>query len=273
MATGASNLPVRDLRYPSSPVIRPQHLQPLRQLLTLFLQENAQLNLSALRTPEKAWVGNVLDSLPLLTLPSLPLPRSNEQTGSETVNVLDIGTGGGFPLLPLATCLRGVQFTGLDSTGKKIQALQRIADAMELTNVQLLTGRAEDLGHDPAHRERYDIVTARAVAEIPVLLEYASGFVKPHGHVVLWKSLQSDAELAQSKAAQEAVFVHLQTPYTYNLDELAQEYPLEDGKPMVFEQPWGTRRLLLFEKGSRTPKMYPRAVGIPSKDPIRCISH
>lgn len=244
------------------PEIDHERLSQLRRLLTLFLEENAKLNLSALRTPEKAWVGNVLDSLPLLEI------SESLNFDPPQMRILDIGTGGGFPLLPLATCLKGAQFTGLDSTGKKIEAIRRIAMLLDLRNVELLTGRAEELGHDPAHREQYDIVTARAVAEIPVLLEYASGFVKPHGHVVLWKSLQAEDELEASKAAQEAVFVHYQNDYRYDLDTLVREYPLEDGKPLEFDQPWGTRRLLVFQKGSRTPKQYPRAVGIPTKDPL-----
>ncbi len=253
-------------------MIDPQTLKQLRQLVPVFLRENAKLNLSALRTPERAWVGNVLDSVAVISIleqlpPPQPLPRG--EGGLRGVRVLDLGTGGGFPLLPLAICKPEWQFTGLDSTGKKIQAVRRIATELHLTNAELLTGRAEALAHDPAHRERYDIVTARAVADIAVLLEYASGFVKPGGHVVLWKSLQSQDELERSKPAQEAVFVHYATRFEYDLDALAREYSLETDTPMVLDEPWGMRQLLVFRKGaSRTPSIYPRAVGIPCKDPL-----
>lgn len=219
----------------------------LEHRLTLLrdavLDENERINLTALREPEACWIGNVLDSLALLEiLETLGAARS----------AIDIGTGGGFPLLPLATAMPDARFVGLDSTKKKIDAVRRIADAQGLTNVDLVAARAEDAARDPAHRERYDLVTARAVADLSELLEYASPFARVGGHIVLWKSLRADDELAQSAAAQRA----LRCPFAFR-----HVYALPGD--------FGERQLLVFRKGAATPKTYPRPTGVPGKTPLR----
>jgi 16S rRNA (guanine527-N7)-methyltransferase len=218
----------------------------LRRLVEVFLAENAKLNLSALRTPEQCWMGNVMDSLPLIDL----LPKLN--TNNEHLRILDIGTGGGFPLFPLAIALPQTELIGMDATRKKIDAVGRIAEAMELTNALLITGRAEELGHDPDLRESFDIVTARAVAPINTLLEYASPFTQPLGHIVLWKSLHAEEELHESLLARAELSCHLIMQHEYDLGG-----------------DWGTRQLLIFQKTATLSRKYPRGVGIPKKDPLR----
>lgn len=219
---------------------------PLRERLETLrdrvLDENTRINLTALRDAEKCWIGNVLDSLPLLDV----LDRIGNPS-----TLVDVGTGGGFPLLPLALAMPDAGWTGLDSTGKKIAAIGRIAADCGIANLSLVTARAEDAGREAAHRERYDAATARAVAELPVLLELCSPFVRVGGFIVLWKSLQSDDELAASVPAQRA----LHTPFAFE-----HRY--------VLPGDFGERRLLVFRKGAATPKGYPRAVGVPGKQPI-----
>jgi 16S rRNA (guanine527-N7)-methyltransferase len=209
----------------------------LHELVTVFLEENAHVNLSAFRTEEACWIGNVLDSL-----------AAHELMHG---NVLDIGTGGGFPLLPLAMGLPAVHFTGMDATGKKIDAIGRIVKKLKLNNVALVTGRAEALGHEKKYREQFDVVTARAVADINVLLEYAGPFVKVGGQVVLWKSMNAADELAQSAQAQKQLHCSFQKSVPYGL-------------PGDF----GTRQLMIFEKTGKAPKEFPRAVGIAKKKPL-----
>ena len=221
-----------------SPEIRDQ----LHVLMRIFLAENAKINLSALRTEEACWPGNILDSLPLLEiLPSL----------GTVERVLDVGTGGGFPLLPLAIARDDIHWTGLDSTGKKIQAVRRIALSLDLRNVELVTERAEDAGHERAHRENYDLVLARAVAGIPTLLEFTAPFARIGGHVVLWKSLHADEEIAASAQAQKTLGCALTSRHRYTLPD-----------------PHGERQLLVFTKQTATPKQYPRPNGIPKKTPL-----
>lgn len=225
------------------PDISPDLEARLQALRDRVLDENTRINLTALRDPEKCWIGNVLDSLPLLDVV--------DKLGGAT-NLLDIGTGGGFPLLPLAVALPDWTLTGLDSTGKKIEAIRRIAAAEGIGNVRLATARAEDAARDPLHRERYDVVTARAVADLAVLLEYASPFAKQGGFVVLWKSLHAHEEISHSAKAQHLLHVPFAFSHAYTL-------------PGDF----GGRQLLVFRKGAATPKLYPRPTGIPGKDPLR----
>jgi 16S rRNA (guanine527-N7)-methyltransferase len=206
-----------------------------------FLAENANINLTALRTEEQCWNGNVLDSLPFLDLPF----------AAEAQSILDVGTGGGFPLLPLAVCLPSARLVGLDATQKKIDAVRRIADATGLRNVELLCGRTEQLGRDPQYRERFDVVTARAVAPLNVLLEFCSPFARPGGHVVLWKSLHAEEEIAQSLLARAELSSHLETRHRYDLGG-----------------DWGERQLLVFSKSGALPKNYPRGVGVPKSHPL-----
>lgn len=167
------------------------------------------------------------------------------------VRILDLGTGGGFPLLPLAICLPHCSFVGLDSVQKKISAVNRIMNAMNITNVSLICGRAEELGHDQAHRGQYDIVLCRAVAEINVLLEYAAPFAKVGGHVLLWKSMMIEQELQNSLLARAELTCHLKGSHTY---ELAGNF--------------GKRQILIFQKTSKTSDKYPREVGLPKKTPL-----
>ena len=216
----------------------------LQALLHLFLEENAKLNLSAFRSEEDCWHGNVLDSLPALELDIV----AKAQDGA---TLLDIGIGGGFPLLPLALALPQMSFTGLDATQKKVDATQRIVDALEVKNVTLLCGRTEELGREPQHREQYDIVTARAVAPLNTLLEYASPFVKPGGYIICWKSMQIEQELQNSLLARAELSCQLTDQHPYTLPDK-----------------WGERQLLIFEKRGPINKKYPRSVGIPKKKPI-----
>jgi 16S rRNA (guanine527-N7)-methyltransferase len=206
------------------------------------LDENTRINLTALREPEKCWIGNVLDSLPLLEI--------LEKIGSPKT-LIDVGTGGGFPLLPLALAMPEARLTGLDSTAKKIEAIRRIAKDQGIGNVTLVAARAEDAARDPAHREKHDVATARAVADLSVLLEYVSPFVRVGGHIVLWKSLQAEEEIAQSVTAQRSLHAHF---------EFAHRYALPGD--------FGERQLLVFRKGAATPKGYPRPVGVPGKTPL-----
>lgn len=233
--------------------------QRLLELLDLFLEENRTLNLSAFRNREDCWHGNILDSLAALELPMLqenghcPIspPYPPQKCAGKGKQILDLGTGGGFPLLPLALCLPEQQFTGIDSTKKKIDAVGRMVDALQLTNVTLLCVRAEELGHDPQHREQYDIVTARALAPLNILLEYASPFVRPGGYILCWKSAHIEKELQDSLLARAELSCHLEEQHLYTLPKQ-----------------WGERKILVFTKRGTLSGTYPRATGVPRKNPL-----
>lgn len=213
----------------------------LEELNRIFVEENQHINLSAFRTEEQSWVGNVLDSAASLELEIVSYAKS----------IMDIGTGGGFPLLPLAICLPQCLCHGMDSTGKKLVAVENIASQLQLKNVKTHTGRAEELGHDPQHREKYDLVTSRAVSELPSLLEFCAPFVKVGGHIVLWKSIKIEKELNDSLLARAELSCQLVDQYRYELPG-----------------DWGERQLLVFEKRHTLKEKYPRSVGVPKKYPI-----
>ncbi len=214
----------------------------LRTLLRVFLAENANINLTALREEEACWIGNILDSLSLLEI----LPRLGK-----VERALDVGTGGGFPLLPLAMAMPQTQWVGLDSTGKKIEAVKRIAAETGVSNALLLTGRSETSAHEKEHRDAYDVVTARAVASLPTLLELTGPFVRVGGHLVLWKSLHIEDELKAAERAQRELHLVPMPGHRYTL-------------PGDF----GERQLLVWRKGAATQKKYPRDNGLPKMSPL-----
>jgi len=212
----------------------------LRELMQVFLEENSKLNMSALRTESACWTGNILDSLSLLD--ALPTKHGS---------LIDVGTGGGFPLLPLAIALPETRCTGLDAIRKKMEAIKRMNARLLLSNVELVTERSEIIAKKPAYREKFDLVTARAVAPISILLEYTVPFARVNGYVILWKSLHIDEELRESEKAQSMLHTRLERTHVYDLGG-----------------DWGKRQLLLFKKESPTPKEYPRGVGEAKKIPL-----
>ena len=225
--------------------LTPEQQTLLKRLLDVFLQENAKLNLTALRTPEACWIGNILDSLALLDIPE------SSKLEAESSKLIDIGTGGGFPLLPLAIARPDWQCTGVDSIGKKIKADGNIVHTLSLKNVQLKAERSEILGRDTHYREMFDLVTSRAVAPLNILLELCAPFAKVGGYVVLWKSLHIEEELAASAACQKTIHCSMVNAHRYTLPE-----------------DFGERQLLIFKKESPISGLYPRAVGEAKRAPL-----
>ena len=216
-----------------------------RQLTTTFLKVNESINLSAFRSPELCWVGNVQDSLSLVKA-SESIPELQQIT-----RLCDIGTGGGFPLLPLALAWSSVSCTGIDSTTKKLTAIQQIIDQEGLNNVRLVSGRLEELGHDSALRGTFDLVTARALATLPVLLEYAAPLLRIGGILACYKSTKVADELSSTVHAQKLLHMPYLRTWMYNLGEH-----------------WGERTIVFFQKKAETPEEYPRANGIPKQKPL-----
>ncbi|MDD5103500.1 MAG: 16S rRNA (guanine(527)-N(7))-methyltransferase RsmG [Candidatus Peribacteraceae bacterium] len=225
----------------------------LEALCNAFLEENAKLNLSAFRTREACWTGNILDSVaalevePLRSFPHAPTPYALRPHP----RFLDLGTGGGFPLLPLALCLPQCTFVGMDATQKKIAAVERIVTALGIANVTLVCGRSEELARDSAHREQYDVVLCRAIAEINVLLELAAPFAQVGGFILCWKSLKIEQELKDSLLARSELSCQMEKSYEYDLGGT-----------------WGRRQILVFRKRAKTREKYPREVGEPKKHPL-----
>ncbi|QRF24537.1 16S rRNA (guanine(527)-N(7))-methyltransferase RsmG [Alicyclobacillus sp. TC] len=165
--------------------------------------------------------------------------------------VIDVGTGAGFPGIPLAIVYPEVSFTLVDSLQKRVQFLQTVISELGIENVEIIHARAEDLGRSPDYREQFSGAVSRAVAKVNVLLEYLSPFVEKHGWICMYKGPQVDDELQFSKVAQSKLAVHLQHQENFRLPDEA-----------------GTRHLLWFQKISSLSRKYPRKAGIPSKQPL-----
>lgn len=221
----------------------------LRRLLEVFLRHNQQLNLSALRSPSHCWIGNVLDSLAFLEIAPAIFGKNWQE---QKPRILDIGIGGGFPLLPLAIMMPEAQFVGVDAVRKKVDAVEEMVRELELKNVQVLPARAEELARSLEHRALYDVILSRAVAPISVLLEYCVPFLKVHGRCVVWKSLHIAKELEQAAKARRLLSAHLTDMHTYTLPE-----------------DFGERQLVVFEKQQPTGEEFPRRVGVPMQKPLR----
>ncbi len=232
-------------------------IQKFEQFLTIFKEKNAQINLSAIRDDEGIIEKHFIDSIMLNVFlefsPITPLRPTDTSPlsggGLNEVRVADMWTGGGFPLIPLAIINTEVQFTGIDSVGKKLKAVDDFAQQLELKNINTLNGRAEDIWQNLEHREQYDYITSRATAYFPTLLEYVIPLLKVWGLFIAYK-LDDKEELKSAKKALSRLSCKI-----YKV----KNYTINDQK----------RTLVMIEKLQPTNKKYPRKVGIPLASPIQ----
>ncbi len=173
-----------------------------------LLAENERLNLTGAKAADALWRVHVADSLALLARLS---PADDQRA-------LDIGSGGGLPGLVLACAAPRLRWLLIDSVRKKVDALNRIIERLGLTNAEARWGRAEALAHEPDLREQFAVVTARAVAALPVLVEYAAGFVAVGGTAWFYKSAAAaDREVASARASAKARGFELAGKHAYRL--------------------------------------------------------
>lgn len=214
-----------------------QHAAQFEKLWTLFSDWNSKINLSAIREKEAVYEKHFQDSL-LLT----------DFFDIKDLNILDIGSGGGFPVLPLAIVTPSSSFTALDSVGKKMKVVADIATQLELKNVKTLHGRFEEFGKNPHHREKYDIVVARAVAPWPVILEYALPFVKVGGSFIAYQGPSVEEHLGSG--IEELLGGEI---------ERVEETTLGENERVFVE----------IKKVEKCSKAYPRMNGVPRQEPLQ----
>ncbi len=207
----------------------------------LLLDYNARFNLTAIRDVASIRTRHFLDSLSLLQV----LPASG------ALRVVDVGTGAGFPGLPLKIMLPALHLTLVESIGKKANFCQLVVEELGLADVQVLNTRAEELARQPEHREGYDYALARAVAAMPILAEYLLPLVKVSGKMVAQKGSSAHVE-AQSAAR------------AFNLLGASLERVIPVELPGVSDE----RYLVVVRKTSPTPTAYPRPAGAPVKKPL-----
>ncbi len=213
---------------------------------------NEKFNLTAIRDLEGIQVKHFLDSLSLLKA-LLPRLAEHGPAGLEGLHLklIDVGTGAGFPGLPLKIVCPHLQVTLLEATGKKAMFCEHLADKLKLTGVAVVKARAEEVGQAPEHREQYDWAVARAVAAMPALAEYLLPLVRRGGHALAQKGEGAPAE---THAAARAI--------THLGGELERLIPVE--LPGIVE----IRHLVVFKKVAATPPAYPRRPGVPAKSPL-----
>jgi 16S rRNA (guanine527-N7)-methyltransferase len=205
-----------------------------------LLDWNTHINLTSITKPEEVLIKHFLDSLSLLVAFDIPHAR-----------FLDIGAGAGFPGLPLKIVRPHWNVVLVEATGKKVKFLQHIIGTLQLKDVLAVHGRAEELAHWASYRGSFDVVTARAVASLPTLLEYAAPFCRIGGQIIFPKKGDLAGEMIRGKRAASQVGARFKADIPVTLPGL------DDG-----------RRLLVWEQVRKCPEQYPRNAGVLAKKPL-----
>lgn len=219
--------------------LAPHQLDQFARYAAELRRWNARVNLTAITGEREIATRHFLDSL-----------RCALSWGPPPASLVDIGAGAGFPGLPLKILRPELRLTLSESVAKKAAFLAHIAAELGLADVEVTTARAEALGRDPAHRERYDLAVARAVAELRVLAEYCLPLCRVGGRFLAPKGAQIGAELATARAAIERLGGRVVGVETVVLPGVEP------------------RALVIVDKVAATPAQYPRAPGIPAKRPL-----
>lgn len=219
-----------------------QQLAAFDHTLAALQRANQQLNLTAITDTSEIVTRHFLDSLSLVPL----LPDTPAR-----LQIIDVGTGAGFPGLPLKFARPQHHITLNDSVGKKCDYLRALVTDLALKDIEVVHGRAEDLGQHPDHREAYDVAAARAVAHLPVLLEYLLPLVRVGGVALVMKGPSAAEELAASDNALRTLGGHLRELREVQLPGLADPHILA-----------------IIDKIACTPPAYPRRPGMPAKRPL-----
>lgn len=216
-------------------------LDAFERFTNLLLEWNAKFNLTRITDPGEIAVKHYLDSLSMLKFVEIPAGA----------RVIDVGTGAGLPGLPLKIVRPDLEMTLLDSVRKKLAFLQVVVDELELPKLELVHGRAEDVGRMPAYREQYDFSISRAVARLNVLAELCMPFCKMDGFFVAYKGPDVKEEVQEAERAISLLGGRLEAVHEFVL-------PSSDM----------CRSLVVVKKMRRTSPKYPRKPGTPERNPL-----
>lgn len=218
-----------------------QQIESLIKYEKELLEWNQKFNLTAIRDVESIRTKHFLDSFScVLAWKTSPPDR-----------LIDVGTGAGFPGLPLKILYPNLKLTLIESVGKKVKFCQHLVDVLKLKNVDVIQARAEEVGQDSKHREKYDWAVARAVANLNVLSEYLLPLVKVGGNMLAQKGESGPAEAQSAEEAMKLLGGKLKQLILVNLPGVADD-----------------RYLVVADKVAATPPKYPRKPGIPAKQPL-----
>ncbi len=208
----------------------------------LLLTWNQKMNLTAITQPKEVVIKHFIDSLAFGKL----LPDF-----AVGIRLLDIGTGAGFPGIPLKLVNPGLEVVLVDALGKRLKFLQEVIAELGLSGVDTVHARAEEIGRNGEYREKYDVVTARAVARLPVLLEYALPVLKVGGRFLAGKGHQADEEIREADIALQVLSGRVERVERFVLNEEAEH-----------------RAIIVVTKIATTAREYPRRIGVPEKKPL-----
>lgn len=218
-----------------------KQLEQFQSYYERLIEKNKVMNLTAITEYEEVVDKHFVDSILLGSVKEL----------SGKKRVIDVGTGAGFPGIPLKIVYPELEITLLDSLNKRVKFLNEVIEELGLTGIQAVHSRAEDLAQDAAYRQQYDICVSRAVANLATLSEYCIPFVKQGGYFISYKSTQIEEELKQAKKAVQVLGGTLEQVETVQIPGTTIE-----------------RQFVMIRKTGTTPKKFPRKAGTASKTPI-----
>lgn len=225
-------------------VLKDSQLNQFYQYYELLIEWNKVMNLTAITEQNEVITKHFVDSLALI--------KAMDDISMKDYSIIDVGTGAGFPGIPLKIAFPQLKITLMDSLNKRIKFLNEVIEQLDLKEIFAVHSRAEDLGRDKEYREKYDLSVSRAVANLSTLSEYCMSFVKPGGFFISYKSGKIEEELL---AAKHAIF-------------------LLGGKVIEIESftlngAEAERTLVKIKKVSELSKKYPRKAGVPGKEPLK----
>ena len=219
--------------------ITDEQLEKFYRYMELLLEWNEKINLTAITETDEVILKHFIDSMTVF------------KYLVESKNIIDVGTGAGFPGIPIAIMNQNKNITLLDSLNKRIIFLNEVCSELKINNIKTYHGRAEEFGHNKQHREKYDIAISRAVANMTTLVEYLIPFIKVGGRCICMKGNDIEEELEQAKFAIKELGGKIEKVESFNLPNSDME-----------------RNIIIITKIKETPNRYPRKAGMPSKMPL-----
>lgn len=217
-------------------------LDKFRSYMEGVLDWNEKINLTAITEPDEFIVKHFIDSIICIDYPEY----------ADAGKIIDVGTGAGFPGVPLAIVSPEKEFILMDSLNKRLRIIDELCGKSGIENVTTIHARAEELAKNKTHRQQYDLCVSRAVANMAVLAEYCLPFIKQGGVLLAYKGPDAEAEIAEASCALSTLGGRVEEIRSGNLKEFGIDH-----------------KVVVIKKIKNTPSKYPRKAGTPAKEPLK----